>query len=99
MKTIKKENVMEDLRPFRQEFGPRYGILSPGLFGSLARDAASEDSDIDVVTCLQKPNLFALSRIRVELEERLHRHVDIVSCREQMNSFLKTRIQQEACYV
>ena len=99
METIRKENVLQDLKRFQREFGPRYGILSLGLFGSLARDAASEDSDIDIVVRLKEPNLFTLSRIRIELEERLHRHVDIVSYRERMNPFLKNRIQQEACYV
>lgn len=99
MQAIKKESVLRDLKQFQQEFGSRYGILSLGLFGSLARDAASENSDIDVVVRLEEPNLFTLSRIRIELEERLHRHVDIVSYRERMNPFLKNRIQQEACYV
>lgn len=99
VKTIRKENVLRDLKQFQQEFGGRYGILSLGLFGSLARDTASDDSDIDIVVYLKEPNLFTLSRIRIELEERLHRHVDIVSYRERMNPFLKNRIQQEACYV
>ena len=99
MEAIKKESVLRDLTKFQHEFGDRYGILSLGLFGSLARDVASENSDIDVVVKLKEPNLFTLSRIRIELEERLHRHVDIVSYRERMNPFLKSRIQQEACYV
>jgi len=99
MEAVRKENVLQDLKRFQQEFGNRYGILSLGLFGSLARDAAVEDSDIDIVIRLKVPNLFTLSRIRIELEERLHRHVDIVSYRERMNPFLKNRIQQEACYV
>lgn len=96
---VTRQKVMEELKGFQRESGDQYGILSLGLFGSLARDVASEDSDIDIVVRLQKPNLFILSRIRIELEERLHRHVDIVSYRERMNPFLKTRIQQEACYV
>lgn len=99
MQTVDKERVLQDLKEFRQEFGGRYGILSLGLFGSLARDAASEDSDIDIVVRLKAPNLFTLARIRIELEGRLHRHVDIVSYRERMNPFLKTRIEREACYV
>lgn len=97
MKTIRKETVLQDLKQFQREFGTRYGILSLGLFGSVARDSALEDSDIDIVVRLKEPNLFTLSRIRIELEERLHRHVDIVSYRDRMNPFLKSRIQQEAC--
>ncbi len=98
MRAIKKEGVLQELREFQKEFGAQYGILSMGLFGSLARNEETPDSDIDVVVRLKEPNLFTLSRIRIELEERLNRSVDIVSYRERMNPFLKKCIQREACY-
>ncbi|MCU0858353.1 MAG: nucleotidyltransferase domain-containing protein [Pontiellaceae bacterium] len=96
---MNKAETLYILKQFQGEFGLRYGILSLGIFGSLAREASSEASDVDVVVRLKEPNLFTLSRIRIELEERLNRHVDLVSYRERMNPFLKERIQQEACYV
>ena len=94
-----KQHVLDILRQFQRECGDQYGIVLLGIFGSLAKDSASEESDVDVVIRLKEPNLFTLSRIRIELEERLHRHVDLVSYRERMNPFLKNRLQQEACYV
>jgi predicted nucleotidyltransferase len=94
-----KNTALQILANFQEEYGSRYGILSLGLFGSTARDAATENSDVDVVVSLKEPNLFTLSRIRMELEEQLHRHVDIVGYRERMNPFLKERIQQDVCYV
>ena len=94
-----RNTALQILRNFQQEFGSRYGILSLGLFGSTAKDCATDESDVDVVISLKEPNLFTLSRIRIDLEERLHRHVDIVSYRERMNPFLKERIQREAHYV
>lgn len=94
-----RNTALQTLRQFQQDFGSRYGILSLGLFGSTARDEATDGSDVDVVVSLREPNLFTLSRIRLELEEQLHRPVDIVSYRERMNPFLKERIQKEACYV
>lgn len=94
-----RNTALQTLRQFQQDFGSRYGILSLGLFGSIARDEATDESDVDVVISLREPNLFTLSRIRLELEEQLHRPVDIVSYRERMNPFLKERIEQEACYV
>jgi predicted nucleotidyltransferase len=96
---MNKTDVLEILRQFQRENGARYGILALGIFGSVAKDIASEASDVDVVVRLQEPNLFTLSRIRIELEERLKRHVDMVSYRERMNPFLRSRIEQEACYV
>ena len=94
-----RNTALQALKQFQQDFGSRYGILSLGLFGSIARDEATDGSDVDVVVSLREPNLFTLSRIRLELEELLHRPVDIVSYRERMNPFLKERIQKEARYV
>lgn len=96
---MNRNAAIETLRKFHEENGSRYGIVSLGLFGSTARDCATEESDVDVVVTLKEPNLFTLSRIRLELEEQLHHRVDLVSYRERMNPFLKERIKQDACYV
>ena len=96
---MNRNTAMQTLRKFLDENGSRYGILSMGLFGSTVRDCATDESDVDVVIALREPNLFTLSRIRLELEEQLHRHVDLVSYRERMNPFLKQRIDREVRYV
>jgi len=76
------------------------GIQTIGVFGSVARNEAGADSDVDIVVSLECPNLFTLSRIRQDLEQELHHHVDIVSFREKMNPYyLRNTIQQEARYV
>ena len=96
---IKGEQVLETLRLFKEEFGKDFGIELIGIFGSVARGTATNDSDIDVVVKMTKPNLLQLSRLRIELEERINKHVDIVSYRPGMNAYLRERIDQEACYV
>ena len=94
-----RDEVLNVLKAFLEECGQKYGIISLGVFGSVARDCATEESDVDVVIQLKKPNLFALSGIRIELEDRLHKHVDLISFRERMNPFVKARIEEDACYV
>jgi len=94
---VKKE-IIEILRQYKKEFAEQYGILDIGVFGSVARDEAGEDSDIDVVVRIIKPDLFLLVGLKNELEERLHRRVDIVTYRKNMNQFLKKRIDGEAVY-
>jgi hypothetical protein len=74
-----------------------YGILAIGVFGSVAREEGREDSDVDVVVRILKPDLFMLVGIKTELEERLQRPVDIVTYRENMNQFLKNRIDGGVC--
>jgi predicted nucleotidyltransferase len=77
----------------------KYGITAIGLFGSIARNQATEASDVDVVVQLVNPDLFTLVHIKDELEAAFHRHVDILQYREKMNPYLKRHIEQEAVYV
>jgi predicted nucleotidyltransferase len=95
---MKKNEIIKILREYKEELASQYGILDIGVFGSFARDEAGEDSDVDVVVRIAKPDLFMLAGIKIELEERLHRPVDIVTYRKNMNQFLKKRIDGEAVY-
>ncbi len=94
-----KDEVISVLQNFKKQYSAQYGIQSLGFFGSLARDDARDDSDIDIVIKIDPPNLITLSRIRLEIEESIHKHVDIVHYRERMNKLLKKRIDSEAVYV
>jgi uncharacterized protein len=96
---MNRELILQILRTYKEEVGARYGITALGVFGSVARGQATEESDVDVVIQTRTPNLLILSRVRQELEERIVRHVDVVRYREQMNPFLKKRIDRDAVYV
>ena len=98
-KILQRTEVLHTLGLLKDEFASRYGVIKLGIFGSVARDEATESSDVDVVVEMQKPDLFYLVHIKEELEEALHCHVDIVHYRRRMNDFLKRRINREAVYV
>lgn len=83
----------------KNRYAVQYGIQSLGLFGSVARGDDRENSDDDIVVKIDHPNLITLSRIRMEIEEIIHKHVDIVQYKERMNKLLKQRIDSEAVYV
>ncbi|HQS65888.1 MAG TPA: nucleotidyltransferase domain-containing protein [Sulfuricurvum sp.] len=93
-----QKEALEVLQSYKREHADEFGIVRIGIFGSVARNEATEDSDVDVIIETKRPNLFKLSRIRLDLEELMHTHVDLVSFRESMNTFLKERIQKEAVY-
>lgn len=95
---MKQKEALEVLQSYKREHADEFGIVRIGIFGSVARNEATEDSDVDVIIETKHPNLFKLSRIRLDLEELMHTHVDLVSFRESMNTFLKERIQKEAVY-
>ena len=99
MDEIAKNEILNIIKQYKGKFGEKYGIQEIGIFGSVARDASTEESDIDVVIKIHPPNLIAMSRIRIDLEEMMHRHVDLVHYREKMNHLLKKRIESEAVYV
>jgi len=69
------------------------------VFGSVARDEAGEESDVDVVYETDSPNLFRAAHMKRELEAIFRRRVDVVRWRERLNPRLKTRIAREAVYV
>jgi predicted nucleotidyltransferase len=96
---MEKDEIIQALRNFIALNRDRYEIIRLGIFGSAARDNMNEESDIDVVVELGKPDLFYLVGIKQDLEEKFHRPVDIVRYRDRMNAFLKKRIDKEAVYV
>ena len=99
MSVPRRDEVLAVLRQHKAEFAARYGVTGLGVFGSVARDEAREESDVDVVITMRQPKLFFMVHIKDALEEALHRPVDVVDYRETMNQFLKQRIDREAVYV
>ncbi len=96
---MNRKEVIKYLRKFKEENKNKYHIERLGVFGSVARDVANDNSDIDIVVVLTKQDLFEIIGIKQGLEESLNTPVDVVSYREKMNSFLKKRIDKEAVYV
>ena len=96
---MRREEILRILASFRESKRDEFGIVRIGVFGSVARDEMADDSDVDVVVEIARPDLLTLVGIKQELEELLHLPVDVVRYRDRMNPFLKERIEQEAVYV
>ena len=96
---MNREEIIKYLKKFKEENKNKYHIERLGVFGSVARGTANDNSDIDIVVVLTKQDLFEIIGIKQGLEESLKFHVDVVSYREKMNSFLKKRIDRDAVYV
>jgi len=73
------------------------GVKSLALFGSLARDAADQSSDVDIVVDLNRPTgLFGLSDLKHMIEQILGvEKVDLIT-REGIHPALKDVILREA---
>lgn len=86
------------LRKYAKEKSQVYGIKKIGIFGSVARNEQTENSDIDVCIEMQKPDLFYMVHIKDELQELFGKSVDIVRIRKNMNPMLLKQINKDSVY-
>jgi len=91
--------IVDFLRTQKDLFEKEFKAKRIGIFGSFARSDAREDSDIDIVVELEKPDLFHMIGIKQTVEDAFGNKVDIVRLRERMNKSLKKRIEQDVIYV
>ena len=96
---MKKEELLKALKEYKEQHLQKYGIKSLGIFGSVARGDDTETSDIDIVVELQKPDLFIMGNIKLDIEEAFGRPVDIVYRGSRMDPFLVKCIDRDAIYV
>ena len=92
-------DYIELLRRYKEQNAKNYGILSMGIFGSVARGEQKEGSDIDIYIEGEPQSLLTMAHIKGELETLFECKVDLIRLRERMNAFLKRRIMEEGIYV
>ena len=96
---MKREKILHTLKDFKENNTDKYGILTLGIFGSVARNSSISDSDIDIVIKTVKVDLLLLVHLKEELEKLFNAKIDIVRYRKRMNKYLKKHIDEEAIYV
>ena len=74
MKTA--NDYMTILRKYLSTKADAYGIIKIGIFGSVARNEQTEDSDVDVCVEMKKPDLFTMVHIKEELQELFGKPVE-----------------------
>ncbi|HEX7102699.1 MAG TPA: nucleotidyltransferase family protein [Nitrolancea sp.] len=75
---MRRDDVLSQLAAHQVEI-KSFGVKSLSLFGSVARDEARPDSDIDLLVEFDPPvGLFTVIRFRSYLEEMLGNRVDLV---------------------
>ena len=92
---MKRDEVLA-LATQHQEELKAMGVKSLALFGSVARDEATPDSDVDfLVEFDDRPiGLFDLSRVHLYLEDLLGRKVD-VGTPGSLREYLRDRVLRE----
>jgi uncharacterized protein len=87
-----REDVLTLLKAHRNEI-ERFGVESLRLFGSVAREEASADSDVDLlVKFRESPTFSGYMKLRIFLEDLLDARVDLVTesgLREAVRPFVE----------
>ncbi|MBQ8222391.1 MAG: nucleotidyltransferase domain-containing protein [Bacteroidales bacterium] len=92
MKT--RSEYISIIRSFSDVIRSQFGVTSLRLFGSVAREEQTDNSDIDVCVVM-KPNLILHIRLKRFLEELLECNVDIIREHKNMNETLKREIERD----
>ena len=96
MKT--KEEYLDILRKYLDLKSKVYGIVKIGIFGSVARNEQTEDSDVDV--CVEmEPKVYMVVRLKRFLEDLLQCSVDVIRLHKHINPYLLDEIDREGIYV
>jgi len=93
-----KTIILTYLKEHISEFKEKYHIEKIGLFGSYAKDKATENSDIDIFVTM-KPSLFDMVAIKEQIEQDLNKKVDIIREHKNIKPFLLKMIQKDLIYV
>ena len=90
---MNRDAVLALLAEHKPVLAQRFGVLRLALFGSMARDAARPDCDVDVLVGFDGP---ATARrffgVQFYLEDLLHRPVDLVTekaLRERLRPYVE----------
>jgi predicted nucleotidyltransferase len=75
-----RAKVLQQLSACKADLGARFGVTGLALFGSVARDLAREDSDVDVLVSFDGPAISPrFFGVQFYLEDLLGRSVDLVT--------------------
>jgi len=87
---------LQALSPKLRVIAERYGAFNIAVFGSVARDEATEASDIDLLVDLpQGTSLFQRAEFQQDLEALLDHKVDLIR-RRNLRPSLRDRVEAEA---
>ena len=96
---MKKQDALNFLESHKQIIIERFGVKHLALFGSIVRDEAREDSDLDVLVEFEGGESYRnYFDLLFYLEDQLHCEIDLVSL-DTVRPQLKPYIEKEALYV
>ena len=96
---VDREGVLKLLAEHKPHLAERYGVTDLALFGSVARGAAGDESDVDVLVAFDGPaTSVRYFGVMFYLEDLLGRSVDLVTVKA-LREELRPRVEREVVHV
>ena len=92
-----QEGILEQLNHKAEELKQNFSVRSIGLFGSLVRNEAERESDIDILVDLGEPTFDHYMDLKFYLERLFGRPVDLVTA-DTVKPRLKPAIERQVIY-
>ena len=93
---MNRDEVLDMLRTHKPILSERFGVTGLALFGSFARDQATEKSDVDILVRFDRP---ATSKsyfgVQFYIEDTLGRTVDLVTDKA-LRAEIRPYVEREA---
>lgn len=96
MKTL--DEIISILKTNELYLKQKYKIKKIGLFGSVCRGEATDESDIDILAEFDEPIGLKFVDLALELEKLLNNKVDLVSKKGTKSSYMRY-VQEDLVYV
>jgi len=98
MKSSRKD-ILASLKKLKREVAKEFSVKTMGVFGSVARDEQTGQSDIDLLVEFSKPVGFVtFMRLENFLSERLGKQVDLVTP-DSLKPVIRQDVLSEVIYV
>ena len=96
---MNRASVLQQMASSKAELARRYGVTRLALFGSVVRDSARPDSDVDILVAFDGPATSSrYFGVQFFLEDLLGRRVDLVTDKA-LRPALRPYVEREAVHV
>jgi predicted nucleotidyltransferase len=95
---MSKEEILDILRKYKQQMATQYGVETIGLFGSYAKGAANNNSDIDILVKLKEPKYEWLAGLQIFLSQQFNKRVDIVREGKHLSERFIVKVKKDLIY-
>ena len=94
-----QQDILSSLQALKQYVAQEYAVKKIGIFGSVARNEQTEESDIDLLVEFSRPvGMVLFIRLEHFLSERLGRPVDLVTP-DALKPVIRKDVLAEVIYV